>query len=195
MLYTISGDFMKGQGKKGKKNYPLLISLYGILSALAICLSYLENLVPQFPFFPPGAKLGMSNVVILLAILFLGVKGSLFIFIAKSVFALLTGGTFAFLIGFAGGAGAFVISAIILNIGVLYKKGHISLAGVSMLSAAAFNILQLAAAVYVTGTDFFAAYLPFMLFASVVSGLITGIVLNLSAPAIEKYASLNRLFI
>ncbi|HQD72567.1 MAG TPA: Gx transporter family protein, partial [Clostridiales bacterium] len=63
------------------------------------------------------------------------------------------------------------------------------------LSAAAFNILQLAAAVYVTGTDFFAAYLPFMLFASVVSGLITGIALNLSAPAIEKYASLNRLFI
>jgi len=49
--------------------------------------------------------------------------------------------------------------------------------------------------VYVTGTDFFAAYLPFMLFASVVSGLITGIALNLSAPAIEKYASLNRLFI
>lgn len=174
---------------KQKPNYPMLISIYGILSSLAICLSYLESLIPQIPFFPPGAKLGLSNVIILLSLTFLGIKGSLFIFLAKSLFALLTRGVFAFLIGFSGGVGAFAVSVILLYVGRLYKRGYISLAGVSIISAAVFNVIQLIAAVIVTGTNFLSAYLPFMLFASVVSGLITGIILNLSAPTVKKSAA------
>ena len=38
-------------------------AFYGILSALALLLSVLENyLIPDIPFLPPGAKIGLSNI-------------------------------------------------------------------------------------------------------------------------------------
>ena len=43
------------------------LARYGLLVALAIILSYVESLIP-LPFFMPGMKLGLANIVVLMAL-------------------------------------------------------------------------------------------------------------------------------
>ena len=43
------------------------VSLYGILVALAFIASYIELLIP-FNFHVPGMKLGLANIVVLIAL-------------------------------------------------------------------------------------------------------------------------------
>ena len=43
------------------------VAWVGVMASLAIALSFLESLLPQMPFLPPGAKLGLSNLVVLYA--------------------------------------------------------------------------------------------------------------------------------
>ena len=39
----------------------------GMLAALALAFSFLEGLLPPLPMMPPGAKLGLSNIVTMYA--------------------------------------------------------------------------------------------------------------------------------
>lgn len=49
------------------------IALSGILAALALCLSLLEGMLPLSLFLPlPGFRLGLSNIVTLVALVTLG---------------------------------------------------------------------------------------------------------------------------
>ncbi len=43
------------------------LALYGLLTALALILSYVEGQIPAF-FAVPGMKLGLTNIVVLLAL-------------------------------------------------------------------------------------------------------------------------------
>ena len=45
----------------------LRLTTLAVLGALAIVLSALENLIPPLPMMPPGAKLGLSNIVTMFA--------------------------------------------------------------------------------------------------------------------------------
>lgn len=49
------------------------IALWGMLTALAFVLSYLESLLPVFIWIP-GAKIGLANLVVLTALYTLGYK-------------------------------------------------------------------------------------------------------------------------
>ena len=59
------------------------LALSAMLSALALISFMIENLFP--PLFLPGARLGISNVFILLAVLFLGSGYGYAVFIVKVV--------------------------------------------------------------------------------------------------------------
>ena len=43
------------------------VAFTGLLAALALSFSFLEGLIPPIPVLPPGAKLGLSNIVVLYA--------------------------------------------------------------------------------------------------------------------------------
>ena len=64
-----------------KKETTKKIALCGILSAFACIAFMIENLFP--PLFIPGAKLGLSNLFVLLALITLGVKYAFFSLFAK----------------------------------------------------------------------------------------------------------------
>ena len=49
------------------KNNTYKIALFGVLSAVALTLSYLEGLIPTVAFMPPGAKMGFSNIATMFA--------------------------------------------------------------------------------------------------------------------------------
>ena len=66
------------------------ISLCALLSAFALISFVLEGLFP--PLFRPGARMGLSNVFILIAIYFLGAKYALAVLVIKTVLGSLFGG-------------------------------------------------------------------------------------------------------
>ena len=62
----------------------------GMLFALAIALSYLESLVSPLLGLMPAIKLGLSNIVVMYALLFLRTHTALLLVVLKALFAFLT---------------------------------------------------------------------------------------------------------
>ena len=79
------------------------VALYGMLTALAFILSYVESLVPVTVGIP-GVKLGLANLVVVIALYTLDLKGAFVISVVRIVLSGLTfGGLFSMLYSLAGG--------------------------------------------------------------------------------------------
>ncbi len=59
-------------------------ALYGVLTAAALVCGYLELLIP-LPVTVPGVKLGLGNIVILMALERLGAKAGFFLMFIKVI--------------------------------------------------------------------------------------------------------------
>ena len=64
----------------------------GMLSALAIALSFLESAITPLLGLMPAMKLGLSNLVVMYALLFLNTRTAAELVLLKALFALLTRG-------------------------------------------------------------------------------------------------------
>ena len=82
---------------------PHRLTLTALFLAMALVLSYVENLLPALPFLPPGVKLGLSHVVIMYCLFFVGAPSAFWIALLKSLFVLLTRGMIAALLSLSGG--------------------------------------------------------------------------------------------
>ncbi|MCQ2400215.1 MAG: Gx transporter family protein, partial [Clostridia bacterium] len=67
-----------------------------VLASLALISFTIESLFP--PIFVPGARLGVSNLFVLLAIIFLGVKEGVAVFAVKALLGSLFAGNFSAII-------------------------------------------------------------------------------------------------
>ena len=157
----------------------------GLLSAIALTIFMVENQIP--PLVPlPGIKLGLSNIVTVFAVFFLGAKEGIAVLAvriflgAKEGIAVLAvriflGAVFAgnfstILYSAAGGALAILIT---VTVKPILKPGQIWVAG--CLGAIAHSVGQMAVAVAVTGTPGLLAWLPIMILCSMVTGCFTGL--------------------
>ena len=141
----------------------------GMLVALAFVFSYIETLIPV-NLGIPGAKLGLANLVVMVALYTLGAKEA---FALSMVRILLTGFTFssaaAMLYSFAGG----ILSYIVM---VLAKKtGRLSVTGVSVLGGIFHNVGQILVAMWVLDTATLIYYLPVLAVTGIVSGTVIGL--------------------
>ena len=166
------------------------VALIGILSAEAVALSFLESLIPAVPFLPPGAKLGLSNVVVMFAAVSFGLPSTLAVILVKSLFTLVARGLSAALIGLCGGLisglAMFALSRLTLRGGGKNKgAARFGYIGISAVSAVCHNIGQLAAASVSAGTTLF-AYLPFLILFGLLFGSVTGTVLGVVLPALRR---------
>lgn len=158
------------------------ITLFGILGAQAIALAFLENLIPPIPGMPPGAKLGLANIVTMFTASTMGFGGAIFITLIKAIFVGVTRGFTAFLMSFTGG----VLSTIVMCILLRLKSKPFGIIGIAVLSAVAHNFGQLIVAMILTSTALFSTYGPFLLLFAIIAGLITGTILKFLLPALEK---------
>ena len=110
-----------------------------MLFALAIALSYLESLVSPLLGLMPAIKLGLSNIVVMYALLFLRTRTALLLVVLKALFAFLTRGATAGFLSLCGGALSLAVMLVLLQLPV---SGYIFCAG----SALAHNLGQLAGA-------------------------------------------------
>lgn len=144
-------------------------ALTGMLVALAFVLSYIETLIPV-NLGIPGAKLGLANLVVMVALYTLGTKEA---FALSMVRILLTGLTFssmaAMLYSFAGGILSFVVM-------VIAKKTKLfSATGVSVLGGIFHNAGQILVAMWVLDTSTLIYYFPVLAVTGIVSGTVIGL--------------------
>ena len=136
---------------------------------LALVCSYVESLIP-FYFGIPGVKLGLTNIVIVLMLYCVGAKEAFTISVLRVVLAgFLFGNMFSILYSLAGG---------ILSFGVMYllmRTKKLGLLPISICGGLFHNIGQLAVAAFVVENYRIVYYLPVLLIAGAVTGLLIGI--------------------
>ncbi|EHQ87612.1 Gx transporter family protein [Desulfosporosinus youngiae] len=160
------------------RKYALII----ILVTNAIIISFLESFIP-IPIPIPGVKLGLGNIITMIGIAFLGFKDVLFIVIVRSfVVAVLTRGVMMLAFSLTGG----ILSAVIMWL--LYKKfsSFFSIKGISIAGAIVHSTAQVVVAAMILGQTVVLLYLPILLVSSVVTGLITGSIAELSINEVRK---------
>lgn len=160
----------------------------GITAALAVALSFLENLIPPISALPPGAKIGFANIAVMFALLNFSYADAVIIVIIKSVFVLITRGASAFFMSIAGGLLSVVI--LIAVLAVSKKTGrNLSYIFLSVTGALFHNIGQLIAAGLYMSTFSVVGYMPVMIICALGSGVVTGTVLKIVIPPIERILS------
>ncbi len=158
-------------------------ALLGILGALALVLSFAESLLmPQTAFLPLGVKPGLSNIVTMLVTDSMGFFGGLYIVLLKAVFALVTRGATAGLMSLSGGMLSLSVVALMLKI----KSENVTMIGIGVLSSCAHNMGQVTASCLITGTGAIMNYAPFLLLFGIMTGVVTGTILQIVIPKIQK---------
>ena len=142
----------------------------GIFIALALIFSYLEVLFP-INTGVPGIKLGLANIVIVTGLYYMKLTDVCLIsFVRIIVSSLLFGNLMALIYSLAGGT-------LSLGVMVLLKKtDRFSIVGVSMAGGVFHNIGQILAAMAVTSVPVLAYYLPILMGAGIVTGIVMGFV-------------------
>ncbi len=157
------------------------MTFLALMTASAIVLSLLENLIPTAAFMPPGSKIGLSNIIVMFCASAMGFAPTIFVVIMKSVFVMLTRGLTAGLMSIAGG----LLSALCLLL-IFRKMKFIGSIGTGVISATMHNAGQLAVSFLMMRTAAVLGYFPVMLLASVATGILTGILFKVSEPYLNK---------
>lgn len=146
------------------------IARCAILVSLALVLSYMERLIPLQMLVPlPGVKLGLANIVTLIALYLLGAGSAFVILILRCVLgAVFAGSITSLLFSLCGGMLAMGVMALGCRVKLF------SIYGVSVLGAAAHNIGQIFAAMLLMHSVHIGAYLPYLLLVSLCTGMATG---------------------
>ena len=142
------------------------LTLCAVLTAMALALSYLENLFPLSLAIPlPGIKLGLANIVTVFALYALGPGQALLILVGRCLLgAVFAGNMNALIFSVLGGVSAMLVMIL------LSRPGRLSIGG-----AAAHNCGQIAAAVLTLWSTAPLTYLPVLLAASLLTGAVTGV--------------------
>lgn len=156
-----------------KKNRTLLY--ISLLAAQGVVITLLERSIP-FPFaFAPGAKLGLANMVTILALFTLPYKDSFKVVWMRLIVSTFLGGTLStFLYSFSG---AFLSYFGMLFVRKLGPK-RVSLIGVSATGGILHNVGQLVVASVIAQSFSVMLYLPILAFTGIFSGIAVGIAAN-----------------
>ena len=170
------------------------VALFGILGALTLVLGLLDNLISaEAAFLPMGTRLGLSNICLVLAAQ-ITPAGGFCILALKVAFAFVTRGASAAAMSFCGGLPATAVTVLLLLLKKRNARADVSLSyiGVAVSGAVCHNIGQLACACVMTGTAALVNYGKYLIIFALVSGTVTGVVLNLLAPAVMRVVNTKK---
>lgn len=145
------------------------IARVGLMAALALIFSYVEAIIPYSPSVP-GIKLGIANIVTVVALYRFGTKDAVCVNVIRIVLAaLLFNGLFGMLYSLAG--------ATLSLIGMVWlKKTELfSVVGVSMAAGVLHNLGQLLVASALIEDLRIFYYFPFLMFSGIAAGILVGI--------------------
>ena len=151
-----------------------------LLVTMALVLSLIERNIPV-PFLTPGAKIGLANLVTVVALYSLPKKRDIIMMIVVRLFltSIFGGSISGLMYGSMGALLSFLIMIFIKEV----LKDKVSMIGVSAAGAVFHNIGQVIVSICIVRNIGVALYLPFL---SVV-GIVTGIFIGLSAHYVMTY--------
>ena len=154
------------------------LTLAALLVAVMLVLGYFESLLPAGPV--PGIKLGLSNSVLLLAILWLGIPEAFCLMACKVLLSgFLFAGVSAMMFSFAGG----MLSMLVMS---LLTRFHFGTVATGMAGGVAHNVGQVALAIYLLQTDKLYYYMAVLMLVGLATGFATGSVAGLLAQRLPK---------
>jgi heptaprenyl diphosphate synthase len=165
--------------KTKKMAYMSLMIGYSLI--LYIIEIYIPN--PLIVIFP-GAKLGLTNIITLTSLVIFGLKDTFIIVSIRVLMSSIFTGPISYLMFSIVGA---YLSLMFMTIAL--KTNKFSLIGVSVIGAIGHNIGQLIVASLIIKNSMIFGYLPYMLIASIITGIFVGITskyMTLKLPYIAK---------
>lgn len=148
------------------------VAYFGVFAALAMIFSYVESLIP-FQIGIPGVKLGLANLIVVIALYKMGIKEAFFVSVIRIVLSgFLFANLFSIIYSLAGGIFSLAVMAF------LKSRRSFSVFGISMAGGVAHNIGQIVVAMLVVETFSVAYYIPVLLVAGLATGFVIGIVAN-----------------
>ncbi len=146
------------------------IAYCGLLTTVALLLSYVERML-AIPMLVPGMKLGLANVVVLIALYLFDSKTAFCISILR---ILMTGILFTGFASFFYSAAGALLSFFVMS----FLKNHFrfSTIAVSISGGISHNIGQIIIACIVVENMGLFYYLPFLVILGIATGFFTGIV-------------------
>ena len=152
------------------------VAAFGLLTALALVLSYVDRLV-SLDFIAPGVRLGLANTVLLFGIYMMRKRDAALLMVLKVLLASLLFGFTQFPYSLAGG----ILSLAAMLIGYRLKLSCVT---VSILGGVMHNVGQVIMAAILTTSALLVTYLPVLIVFGVVMGLSTGLVAKYAMRAL-----------
>lgn len=145
------------------------VAYVGMMIALAFTFGYIENVIIRDVFIP-GIKIGLANIVVVVALWKFGNRMAFLVSFIRVVLSGVTfGNAYSFFYSFSGGMVALIIMV------MLKKKTTFSIKGISVAGAVTHNVVQLLVAMILLRNKWlFISYLPVLLVSGVLMGLVTG---------------------
>lgn len=158
-----------------------------LLLALSLAISLIESTVPMLvPI--PGARLGFSNIIILVSICLYDFKKALCISILKSfLLVLITGSVMSFFYSFVGA----IFSTTAMYFSLKKVDDDFSLIGVSEIGAFFHNLGQILVAIFFMQNIKMFYYFPVLVFIGIFTGFFVGLSSNFIVEHLEKIGVLN----
>ena len=158
------------------------VAYFGVFTALALIFSYVETLIP-FHIGIPGVKLGLANLIIVIALYKMSLKETYLLSVVRVVLSgFIFGNYFSIIYSLAGGLLSLTVMAL------LRKRGGFSILGISIAGGVCHNIGQLAIAMVVVETFSVIYYVPVLLIAGLATGLLIGIA---AAGMLKRLVNIN----
>lgn len=146
-----------------------------LLVAQALVLYIFESMIPV-PFITPGAKLGLANLITVIALYTLGNNKQVFlVIILRLILSTMLGGNLSSFMYSASGA---ILSYLIMIFAKNVGKDNLSIIGVSASGAVFHNIGQLLIASAIVRNINVMLYLPVLSIAGIGTGIFIGITAN-----------------
>jgi heptaprenyl diphosphate synthase len=157
---------------ENKRTYKIAI-LVSIASVLQICESFIPHPIP-------GLRLGLANMLTLVALVTLGFRAALEISILRTVLSAFVMGTFmspTFILSFLAAVVSSLVMGLLYWMSGFHRTYRFSLIGISILGALSHNMVQLFLAylLLVKHRGIF-VFAPWLCIGAVFMGLITGVV-------------------
>lgn len=163
-----------------KSSISYKIGQAAVMTALALIVSYIEAILP-FSVGIPGVKLGLANIVVVVALYRLGIKYAFTINIIRIFLAgFLFSGVFGILYSLAGGLLSFVVMIAVKQCRVF------SIVGVSLAGGVAHNLGQLLTAAALVENIKVFVYFPVLVFSGLIFGILIGIVAGMILMRIKE---------
>ncbi len=156
------------------------IARMGLLTALALILSYVESLIPAFVAVP-GVKMGLANIVVVFALYTLGPGEAAIVSIIRVLLSSLLFGSILSLSYSAAGA---IIS--LLSMIIMMKTKIFGVTSVSVTGGVFHNLGQILVACLVLETDVLLYYLPVLILSGTITGAVIGIASSIVIKRLQK---------